>query len=338
MNNRGPATLKEGPSAPQHHRRCQGKLSPPQSPALQEVWQRMAGQKIGDHDGEQRKRQHDPYLQPSRHAGQFGIGRVYRRRFEARAPCHRWDMCRAHRVRFADAWGRCIRSCDAGGVGCSGPSRLDTRLSGEHFRMHRAGVLVGSVLGAGGQGGLSRHTWLGQPRTLSRILRNRSTRCVLHAQRMPRPSAATPSCRIPGRSSSDLQLPCSTCNLVRVSSGSEDSPPTSRWPHARGTIVIGFHYSASLIPGEPAFSPAWSKSNDRASPGFPVELVESGKSMRLSLQKAAHANMGGAAYRKSGLPIFFVPVRWGERGAPAGTSRVGVSYALFNDNRPMSRR
>jgi hypothetical protein len=29
--------------------------------------------------------------------------------------------------------------------------------------------------------------------------------------------------------------------------------------------------------------------------------------MRLSLQKAAQADMGGAAYRKSGLPIFFVP-------------------------------
>jgi len=77
MNNRGPATLKEGPSSPQHHWRCQGELSPPQSPASQDVLQGMAGQKIGDHDGEQRKRQHDPYLQASRHAGQFGIGRVY---------------------------------------------------------------------------------------------------------------------------------------------------------------------------------------------------------------------------------------------------------------------
>ena len=39
--------------------------------------------------------------------------------------------------------------------------------------------------------------------------------------------------------------------------------------------------------------------------------------MRLSLQKAAHANMGGAAYRKSGSPVFFVPRTlgrtWGTR-------------------------
>jgi hypothetical protein len=41
--------------------------------------------------------------------------------------------------------------------------------------------------------------------------------------------------------------------------------------------------------------------------------------MRLSLQQAAHANMGGAAYRKSGSPVLFVPrtlVRtWGTRPA-----------------------
>ena len=33
MNNRSPATLKERPSAPQHHRRCQGEFHPPQQPA-----------------------------------------------------------------------------------------------------------------------------------------------------------------------------------------------------------------------------------------------------------------------------------------------------------------
>jgi hypothetical protein len=36
-------------------------------------------------------------------------------------------------------------------------------------------------------------------------------------------------------------------------------------------------------------------------------LVESTNSMRLSLQKAAYAKMGGAAYRKSRSPHLFRP-------------------------------
>jgi hypothetical protein len=35
-------------------------------------------------------------------------------------------------------------------------------------------------------------------------------------------------------------------------------------------------------------------------PGFPVGLVERMSLMRLSVKKAAHANMSRAAYRKSG--------------------------------------
>jgi hypothetical protein len=50
---------------------------------------------------------------------------------------------------------------------------------------------------------------------------------------------------------------------------------------------------------------------ERAIVGLPPDflwgLVESSNFMRLSLQKAAHANMGGAEYRKSGSPVFFVP-------------------------------
>jgi hypothetical protein len=42
-------------------------------------------------------------------------------------------------------------------------------------------------------------------------------------------------------------------------------------------------------------------------PDFLWGSVESPNFMRLSLQKAAHANMVGAAYRKSGSPVFFVP-------------------------------
>jgi hypothetical protein len=42
-------------------------------------------------------------------------------------------------------------------------------------------------------------------------------------------------------------------------------------------------------------------------PDFLWGAVESRNFMRLSLEKAAHANMDGAAYRKSGSPIFFVP-------------------------------
>jgi hypothetical protein len=42
-------------------------------------------------------------------------------------------------------------------------------------------------------------------------------------------------------------------------------------------------------------------------PDFLRGAVESRNFMRLSLEKAAHANMDGAAYRKSGSPVFFVP-------------------------------
>jgi hypothetical protein len=59
------------------------------------------------------------------------------------------------------------------------------------------------------------------------------------------------------------------------------------------------------------------KSNGGLPPDFLWGLVESRYFMRLSLMKAAHANMGGAACRKSGSPFFSVPrtlVRtWGTR-------------------------
>ena len=42
-------------------------------------------------------------------------------------------------------------------------------------------------------------------------------------------------------------------------------------------------------------------------PDFLWGLVRSRNLMRLSLQKAAHAKMGGAVYRKSRSPVFFIP-------------------------------
>ncbi len=54
-----------------------------------------------------------------------------------------------------------------------------------------------------------------------------------------------------------------------------------------------------------------------APPDFLWGSVESPNFMRLSLQEAAHANLVGAAYRKSGSPVFFVPRTlgrtWGTR-------------------------
>ena len=44
------------------------------------------------------------------------------------------------------------------------------------------------------------------------------------------------------------------------------------------------------------------KNNRGASPGFPMGLGGIKNSMRLSLEKAAHASAGGTAYRKSGSP------------------------------------
>jgi hypothetical protein len=49
------------------------------------------------------------------------------------------------------------------------------------------------------------------------------------------------------------------------------------------------------------------KKEEGLSPDFLRSLVALAHLMRLSLLKAAHAVMSGAAYRKSGSPIFFNP-------------------------------
>jgi hypothetical protein len=45
------------------------------------------------------------------------------------------------------------------------------------------------------------------------------------------------------------------------------------------------------------------------SPDFLLGSVEPTNFMRLSLKKAAHANIGGAAYRKSGISLVFREMR-----------------------------
>ncbi len=57
-------------------------------------------------------------------------------------------------------------------------------------------------------------------------------------------------------------------------------------------------------------------------PDFLWSLVELGDFMRLSLQKAAHANMGDAAYRKSGSPHLLRPTYAGANvGHPSARRR-----------------
>ena len=54
-------------------------------------------------------------------------------------------------------------------------------------------------------------------------------------------------------------------------------------------------------------------------PDFLSNFLALASFMRLSVLKAAHTNMFGAAYRKSGsAPSFSAHVRFGERGAPVG--------------------
>jgi hypothetical protein len=57
-------------------------------------------------------------------------------------------------------------------------------------------------------------------------------------------------------------------------------------------------------------------------PDFLWSLVALAHLMRLSLLKAAHAVMSGAAYRKSGSPVLFGPRTlrrtWGTRPVPNG--------------------
>ena len=176
----------------------------------------MAGQKIGDHDGEQRKSQHGPYPQASRHAGQFRIGRVtVTVRGSSAMP--QMGQGRARRARFADAWGRCIRCVPwGGGLGWlkrHAAFRASSRLSGEHFRMHGAGVLGSADVSWSGpmdtRPAASRHIWPDQPRTLSGILRNRSTRCVPRARPMLRPSCGNTFMPHTGSISAKSTLPCS---------------------------------------------------------------------------------------------------------------------------------
>jgi hypothetical protein len=61
----------------------------------------------------------------------------------------------------------------------------------------------------------------------------------------------------------------------------------------------------------------------KASPDFLWSLLALANLMRLSLLKAAHAVMSGAAYRKSGSPIVFNPcTRKREHGAPVQGARL----------------
>jgi hypothetical protein len=64
--------------------------------------------------------------------------------------------------------------------------------------------------------------------------------------------------------------------------------------------------------------------------------------MRLSLLKAAHAVVSGAAYRKSGSPVLFVPGTlwrtWGTRPVPKGFCQGTINldrHVLTLDSQPL---
>ena len=72
-------------------------------------------------------------------------------------------------------------------------------------------------------------------------------------------------------------------------------------------------------------------------PDFLWSLVALANFMRLSVQKAAHANLFGAAYRKSGSPVFLVPgslVRtWGTRPGGKAWRQAGKAGGERTANR-----
>jgi hypothetical protein len=70
----------------------------------------------------------------------------------------------------------------------------------------------------------------------------------------------------------------------------------------RFVVSNAFPGGAPHLPQRP-----YCKNNGGAFPDFLWGVVESRSFMRLSLQKAAHANLGGAAFRESGSPVFFGP-------------------------------
>ena len=75
----------------------------------------------------------------------------------------------------------------------------------------------------------------------------------------------------------------------------------------------------------PVYTYLQEKKKEGLPPDFLWSLVALASLMRLSLLKAAHAVVSGAAYRKSGLPILFNPcTRKREHGAPVqGARRAG---------------
>jgi len=85
-------------------------------------------------------------------------------------------------------------------------------------------------------------------------------------------------------------------------------------PSVRGPKMIRFKCFSLTCRG---FAGRYRKSYGGASPDFLWRLLALANFMRLSLMKAAHADLFGAMCRKSGVaPSFSAHVRLGERGAP----------------------
>ena len=83
--------------------------------------------------------------------------------------------------------------------------------------------------------------------------------------------------------------------------------PPGRVPHVRGLSRTWVEHDLFPMLSPPVYTYLQEKKKEGLPPDFLWSLVALANFMRLSLLKAAHAVMSGAAYRKSGSPILFNP-------------------------------
>src|SRR5271168_3396724 len=83
--------------------------------------------------------------------------------------------------------------------------------------------------------------------------------------------------------------------------------PPGRVPHVRGVSRTWVEHDLFPMLSPPVHTYLQEKKKDGLPPDFLWSLLALANLMRLSLLKAAHAVLSGAAYRKSGSPILLNP-------------------------------
>jgi hypothetical protein len=97
------------------------------------------------------------------------------------------------------------------------------------------------------------------------------------------------------------------CHFVLPLRGSHQALPPGRVPHVRGLSRTWVEHDLFPMLSLPVYTYSQEKKKEGFATDFLWSLVALANLMRLSLQKAAHGVLSGAAYSKSGSPILFNP-------------------------------